>query len=71
MKVSDVLQLKNKPGTIFLAGVYVDIQILDIREVFGNIQYLVSPMAGSGSVWVAASRVEVLNEIPAKDGSKN
>jgi len=59
MKVSDVQHLKNKTGSILIGGMYVEVQILDIRETWGNVQYLISPVTGSGSIWVFGSRVEV------------
>lgn len=59
MKVSDVQYIKNKTGTIWINGLSIEVTILDIREVWGTIHYLITPIDGSGSVWVNASRVKV------------
>src|ERR1035437_9352124 len=59
MRVSDVQHRKNKTGLINLADLTVEITILDIREVWGQIQYLITPVAGTGSTWVFATRVTI------------
>jgi hypothetical protein len=38
--------------TIPLGGVMVDVRVLDVRSVFGRIDYQVTPVKGSGVVWV-------------------
>ena len=38
---------------------YIEIKIVDIREVFGRVDFLVTPIAGSGQVWKAQHNVRI------------
>ena len=38
------------------------VRILDAKQVYGCIRYQVTPLQGSGSVWVNAERVTFQNE---------
>lgn len=33
-------------------------KVFDIKEAYGNVRYLVEPVAGSGQIWIDASRTE-------------
>ena len=37
----------------------VDVEITHARAIYGRVDVLVTPVAGSGSVWVNADRVKV------------
>jgi hypothetical protein len=63
VRVSEVQHIKDKTGTVYLAGLTVEVVILDIREVYGNLQYLVTPVSGSDSVWVSAARVMIVEGV--------
>jgi hypothetical protein len=39
----------------------ITVKISDVRQVFGRLDYLVSPANGTGSTWVESSRVTVLS----------
>lgn len=47
-----VIQFVGKEGTIRLGGLKVLVKILDIKQVYGKNRFLVTPVAGSESVWV-------------------
>ena len=38
-------------------GLFVAVEVMDVREVFGRTDYLIRPVAGAGQVWVAAYSV--------------
>ena len=42
----------GRTGAIRLGALTVGVQILDTRRAYGNTQWLVTPITGSGSVWV-------------------
>jgi len=63
MRISEVQHIKNKLGTIWIAGLTIDITVLDIREAYGNLQYLITPTSGSGVVWVIADRVTIVEGV--------
>lgn len=37
----------------------VSVRILDAKTAYGSIRYQVSPISGTGSVWVDSSRVTI------------
>lgn len=43
-------------------GLEIEVQILDEKHVYGQRRYQVTPIAGSGTVWVLATKVHMLNE---------
>lgn len=42
----------GKIGTIFAKGLTIEVNIMDVKEAYGNVRYKVTPVAGSGEVWV-------------------
>ena len=40
-------------------ALWFEVEILDARANYGRVDVLVTPVAGSGSVWVNAERVKV------------
>jgi hypothetical protein len=43
-------------------GLWVSVLITDAKLSYGNVRYLVSPVRGSGTVWVDAGRVQIMEE---------
>lgn len=43
-------------------GLQVAVTVTDARESFGRLDYLVAPVAGSGTVWVSSERVSIEGE---------
>jgi len=42
---------------INLDGLKVDVKILDVKQVFGRVDVLITPINGSGEKWVQADRL--------------
>lgn len=42
----------GKGAIVNLQGLRVAVKILDIKERWGRLRYLVSPLSGSGEIWV-------------------
>jgi hypothetical protein len=47
----------NQPATLYRDGLQFSVTTLDARVRFGSLDVLVTPVAGSGEIWVAANRV--------------
>lgn len=47
----------NATGTLRCEGFVIDVEILDVRKVWNRTDYLVTPLQGTGEVWVSAERV--------------
>jgi hypothetical protein len=43
-------------------GLWVSVLISDAKLSYGNVRYLVSPVRGSGTVWVDSSRIQITEE---------
>lgn len=43
---------RDDAGSIIVRGLSIDVTILEVRTMQGKTRYLVSPMAGSGQLWV-------------------
>lgn len=42
----------GKRATIYVGGLHVEVDIINLKQSYGRTRFLVSPVAGSGSVWV-------------------
>lgn len=42
----------GKKAIIFLGGLEIEVEILDVKLAWGKERYEVKPVAGSGKVWV-------------------
>lgn len=47
----------GKTGTYRLDGIGVWVKVLDTRERFGEVDYLICPVAGDGQRWVVSYKV--------------
>jgi|ERR1700676_2143627 len=66
MSTLTLSQSIGKLGTINQGGLTVDVTVLDAKQAYGCTRFLVSPVAGSGEVWVSAERVQIQsNEVKA------
>lgn len=71
MTAREAKELLGKVGSLAVKGIgkagtlQVDVRIVDVREQFGRVNYLVEPVSGSGTSWRAAHNVRV-----QKGGSK-
>ena len=50
----------GRKGYLQVHGLEIKIEILDVRQVFNRVDYLVEPEAGRGSSWVAADTVRII-----------
>jgi hypothetical protein len=47
----------GRTGSLRVGELKIDVRIADARQVWGRLDYLVSPVAGQGAEWVSAERV--------------
>ncbi len=58
--MKELLQNIGKEAEIFIGGLNVLVKIDDVKKSYGHDRFLVTPIAGRGSVWVEA--VSLVNE---------
>jgi len=64
MTAQEALQYIGKTGMLRFGsgrdGLAILVTVRDAREVFGHLDFYVSPIAGDGGAWVAAGRVKLI-----------
>lgn len=50
--MKELLQAVGKRAEVSLGGLTVLVKILDVKQSYGRTRYLVTPVTGSGEVWV-------------------
>lgn len=65
MTAREARAMLGQTGTLELGALRIEVKIVDLREVYGRVDFLVTPVAGSGQVWKAESSVKV-----GKDGGE-
>lgn len=59
MSIAEMALKVNRTGTIELEGMRFRVRTLDARKVFGREDLKVTPLDGTGEVWVQADRVTI------------
>lgn len=59
MTAREAMQAVGKTGALQLGPFAVSVKILDVREVYGRVNFLVTPIAGEGQAWKAETSVKV------------
>lgn len=52
MKGSEIINYIGKQGALEVGGLVVTVKILDYKRSYGRDRWLVTPVSGSGQVWV-------------------
>lgn len=63
MNALEQVKLIGKTGTLRGQGIETLVRITDVKQVYGQIRYYVTPVSGTGSVWVSADRVTLESEV--------
>lgn len=51
----------NSYATIeMVRGVRINVQVIDVKNAYGNERFLISPLSGSGEVWVDSGRCKLV-----------
>jgi len=62
MTARETLELIGRTGILHQGELGVGAEVRDAREAYGRTDYLVVPIAGTGSTWVSAERVTLDEE---------
>ena len=55
MKISEAAKIIGQTKSIDLSGLIVEVKVLDYKNSYGKDRWLVTPISGSGEVWVEAN----------------
>lgn len=57
MSIKELASNIGQEGSILMDGVRVYVRVLDVKQAYGNLRYLITPLSGVGQTWVDAKRV--------------
>ena len=57
MTAAEMAQMIGKPGQLDVGNMTFLVTILDVRERYGRVDYLVEPQAGHGAAWKSADSI--------------
>jgi hypothetical protein len=57
--MKELVKLIGKQGELDAYPLTYEVEIIDVKSVYGNDRLQVTPVSGSGTVWVNADRVKV------------
>ena len=66
MNTLELSKAIGQSGTLRANGLDITVRITDAKIAYGNVRYLVTPVSGTGSVWVDAGRVSFENSSEVK-----
>ena len=50
--MKELIKAIGKAGHVSIGGLYVAVKVVDIKQAYGRDMYLVTPVKGSGEVWI-------------------
>lgn len=57
MAAAELIRNVGKVGLLTVDGLQIEVLIQDARQVWDRLDYLVTPVRGTGQQWVSAQRV--------------
>lgn len=67
----DLAAYKSLKGKIVENGLEIDVEITDARIRYGHLDLCVTPISGTGTVWVERKNIEIPDDVSMKPGSKS
>ncbi len=60
MTLSQLEDLRTKQVRYEINGLRINVKVLDAKLSYGNERYLITPLDGSGTIWVNQQSVTIL-----------
>lgn len=55
--VKEMMKDIGKKGSIYLGGLRVQVEVLDVKMSYGSSRWQVKPVAGDGEIWVESVEI--------------
>jgi len=52
MTIAELSKAIGTAGYIIHEQLHVSVKVLDVKQSYGRVRYLVAPLAGTGTIWV-------------------
>ena len=62
MTIAEAAKIIGREGYLKLDDLLILVEVLDVRDRYGNTDYRVTPIGGSGAKWVIAERVRLIED---------
>jgi len=59
MDVNSFKDKVGKTGSVFINELQINVKILNVKNSYGNIRFLVTPISGANEVWMDESKVKI------------
>lgn len=69
MGMKELVSMIGRRGMLRCDGLVVEVNILDVKESYGQVRYLVSPVAGACEKWVNDTSLESTYPAPIASGA--
>lgn len=50
--ITKFTNLIGAQGSITVGELHIDVRVLDVKQSYGKVRYLIQPVAGSGQQWM-------------------
>jgi len=60
MNIQELTEFVGKKAYVQENGLVFTVTITDVKQSYGNVRYLVTPLSGYGQTWMNATRLRVL-----------
>jgi hypothetical protein len=58
VSINELVTYVGQKGYLLTEGLQVPVQVLGVRQVWGNVQVLITPINGEGRKWVSVERFQ-------------
>jgi hypothetical protein len=65
MTVGQMATRIGQNAVLEVKGMRVFVEVTDVRQVWGKVQYQITPVVGEGSTWVDESSIVFVSRTPA------
>lgn len=67
---AELRAFEGRTGTVDLGGLVVEIRCLDARNRYGHLDILVTPISGSGEIWMEYAPIANVKLHPEKKNKR-
>jgi hypothetical protein len=65
MTAKEMQDLIGRTGSFYVKGMGISVKVVDVRTRYGRVDYLVTPVAGTGETWMTEDSVTLAVVKPA------
>lgn len=71
MNYSELLKVIDKRAKYKIKDLEIDVKVKDMKEAYGQLRYLITPVSGEGFQWVNDYNIKLLDEVKSREKITN